>query len=235
VVAVPVVIGSYGVASKIGALIDLLTRSIGTVLIPTFSTTISREKIRDKIGKVYNYSIYFGLLFTTPVIMYIIAFSNTLMPLLFTTSYIGAPFYMSLIAIGILIGIVGAYSGSLMVSYGKVKEVFKYTVISSVIQFAFLILLVPRFYAIGLIISTYIIGSIVGDYLLVRYMRRSLSIKLNANIGRLALANFVLLTIFMLIAMSRLSGVAKLAVGIVALLFVYPVSLALLALCQIMR
>ncbi|MGC8623179.1 MAG: oligosaccharide flippase family protein [Candidatus Micrarchaeia archaeon] len=221
-VATPVIIGSYGVASKIGALIDILTGSIGVVLVPTFSTTLAHTNIKNKIGKVFNYSVYFGLLFAMPIIMYLVAFSNILIPILFTSSYSDASLYMALISIGILIGIVGAYSSSLMVSYGKLKELFKYTAISCAIQLVFILLLVPKFYAVGLILATFILGSIVSDYLLISYMRKSLGIRLGYNIARLIAVNFVLFAIFVPVVISGIGGIPKLAIGIVLLLFVYP-------------
>jgi len=52
----PGVVGLYGVASKIGTYIDLVTGSISAILIPMFSAVIANKEIKERLGKFYNYS-----------------------------------------------------------------------------------------------------------------------------------------------------------------------------------
>ncbi len=221
----PSVVGLYGVASKIGVYIDLVTGSISAVLIPMFSAALVNKKIKDGISKLYSYTIYFGFLFALPIVIYISIFSKALVISVFTSTYIDAPLYIALIGIGILLGLVASYASSLVISAGYVKKVFKFGILASIIQLASFLVLIPFFGVNGLIVSIYYIGSIVGDIFYIRFIRSELRLRLEFNLSRLVAANAVLLLFFIPIAMLGIKATYQLLLGLLVFVFLYPMLL----------
>jgi O-antigen/teichoic acid export membrane protein len=221
----PSAVGLYGMASKIGTYLDLIIGSINIVLIPMFSTAMASNMVKKRIENFYNYSIYFGLLFATPMVIYIVVFANPMIISVFTSTYYSGAVYMALIGIGILLGLVGSYASSLVISAGMIKKVFKYAIIIGATELVSLLILTPMLGILGVIISLYFVGGILSDYLYIMLVRKSLGINFKVGISRLALANFVLMLILLLIAESGIKSTYQLIAGFVAFVFVYPIVL----------
>ena len=161
------VIGSYGVATKVGNFMDIIIGSISLVLIPMFASAYTRKSISKHIGRMYDYSIYFGLLFAMPLIVFVVVFSKSLVSLLVSASYTttlqvisvpllgsvsaGTPLYVVAVGIGILIGIINTFGTALATSKGDVEKVMKYSIIVFIAQMISLIALVPTYGALGVI------------------------------------------------------------------------------------
>lgn len=221
-------VGYYGVASRIGTLIDVVAGSLAVIAIPTFAEAINSRHISDKVGKFFYYSIYFGLLFTTPMIAYVTVFSYPLITTLFSAQYAGATFYMQLIGVGLLLGIFGSFASSLVVSMRKTNIYFKYSLIAGVIEFVSLLILVPffqRFYdsgVTGLIISMLYIGGMATNLLFMNYLRKiGITIKYSKPI-RIVLANIVLAVLLSLLFLVIVNPEFVLVLGLVVALLIYP-------------
>jgi len=223
----PGVVGLYGVASKIGTYIDLVTGSISAILIPMFSAVIANKEIKERLGKFYNYSIYFGLLFAIPIVIYIVVFSNALVISVFTSTYKGASLYMALIGFGILLGLFASYASLLAVSAGYIKKVFEYGIATSVIELLSLLILVPFLSVNGLIIALYYIGGIVADILYLNFIRHVLKIKVQLNLAGIIIANLVLALLLIPIISIDIKATYQLLLGLIAVIFIYPILLGL--------
>ena len=223
----PDIVGLYGVASKIGTYIDLVTGSISAILIPMFSAVIANKAMKETLGKFYNYSIYFGLLFAIPIVIYIVVFSNALVISVFTSTYKGASLYMALIGFGILLGLFASYASSLAVSAGYIKKVFKYGIATSLTELLFLLILIPFLSVNGLIITIYYIGSIVADLLYLNFIRHILKIKVQLNIAGIVISNIILALLLIPIIFIDIKATYQLLLGLIAIIFVYPVLLGL--------
>jgi len=223
----PSVVGLYGVASKIGTYIDLVTGSISAILIPMFSAVIANKEIKERLGKFYNYSIYFGMLFAIPIVIYIVIFSNALVTSVFTSTYKGASLYMALIGFGILLGLFASYASSLAVSAGYIKKVFEYGIATSAIELLSLLILVPLLSVNGLIIAIYYVGGIIADTFYLNFIRRVLKIKIQLNLAGVIAANLALALLFMPILFLNIKATYQLLLGLIAIIFIYPILLGL--------
>ncbi|MGC8710152.1 MAG: oligosaccharide flippase family protein [Candidatus Micrarchaeia archaeon] len=223
----PGAVGLYGMASKIGVYLDLIIGSIGIVLIPMFSVAMASNAIKKRLEGFYNYSIYFGLLFATPLVIYLAIFSNSIIISVFTSTYYSGSIYMALIGIGILLGLIGSYASSLVISAGMIKKVFEYAVVTGVVELAFMLALTPAMGILGVIISLYFVGGILSDYLYVMLVKNSLGIKVKPKVFRLTFANLVLIGVLLPLAISGIKPTYQLIAGFVAVIFVYPMFLGL--------
>jgi O-antigen/teichoic acid export membrane protein len=228
------IIGQYGVAGKVGAVIDVVSGSIGAVLISTFATALGSRKMKKDISNLYNYSVYFGMLLSLPVIIYVTVLSKSIVLAVFGASYSYVILYMPLIAIGILISTIATYSSSLVISIGKTKTVLKYTAIVSAVDIASFIL-IPLFRlfgeyatAIAVIFAMYYIGSFVSMYLYIKYLKNN-GIKISYNrftrLGVASVAFAICLTpLFFLgsMHMPRLDDLAVALLGALAMILLYP-------------
>ncbi|MGC8662647.1 MAG: oligosaccharide flippase family protein [Candidatus Micrarchaeia archaeon] len=224
---VPSIVGLYGIASKIGVYIDLVIGSISAVLIPMFSTAMANDKIKERLGKLYSYTIYFGFLFAVPLVIYISVFSKALITSVFTSSYTGAPVYTALIGIGILLGLAGTYASSLVISAGYVKQVFKFGLISNMAELLSFLVLIPFFGVNGLILSIYYIGSIIGNIFYLRFVKSVLKLRLTVGIYRLFVANAVLLLLLAPISIINIKATYQLLLGFLVFILVYPILLGM--------
>ena len=223
--SLPEVVGSFGVAYRIGMVIVTVITFIGSVLLQMFSSVLAKKGSLQGVGKLYNQSIYFGVLFAAPIAAYLVALSHAFVTSVFP-SYTSAQFYIPLLSISLLLGIISAYASSVVISVGKVKKVLKYSALTAAVQLSLLILLVPFFDAYGIILGLYLSGSLVGNYLYVRYMRRVLHIETSlAKVYKVIAASVALAFLLFPINMLSVSQTAQLFIGVIAGAVLYPILL----------
>ena len=78
------VVGAFGVASKIGSIISIILVSISIALVRLFSSASEHKDRISILGRLYDNSVYFGLLAEAPIAAYLIdfpqAFINSVFP-----------------------------------------------------------------------------------------------------------------------------------------------------------
>ena len=172
------VVGQYGVSLNVGRLIDVVTGSISIVLVPMFSAAYGNKRISKNIGKLFDSSVYFSMLLTIPVIVYISGMSRSIVLSIFGSEYTSVATYMPLLSIGMLLGIFVSYASALLISSGEVKRVFKYTIAIVLAELASLVsvpvfgLLGYYYVPFGVILSLFYIGNIAGLSLYFGYLRK---------------------------------------------------------------
>jgi len=232
-VVLPSFVGQYGVASRVGTLVDFVAGTMTVVLIPMFAEAIHSKQLGPKVGRLFYYSIYFGLLFTAPMIAYITVLSRDFIITVFSASYSTAIIYMQLTAVGLLIGIFGSFATQLLTSMKETRKIFKYTAIVSVVELASLLVLVPLFHfaapqdqilpGIGVILSMLYVGGIATNLLFMRYLQgRGISIKFG-KIARVLAANVVLgVIVYAFGHLLAISPEIILVAGVALSLAIYP-------------
>ncbi|MDE1810716.1 MAG: oligosaccharide flippase family protein [Candidatus Micrarchaeota archaeon] len=151
------IVGNFGVAMRTSTILNLVIDSIGVSMLPLFSSTISSKKISSGITKIFNYSIYVAFLIASPAMFSLAILSKQFTYTVFSGTYSYAPMYISVMAIGILLAIIGAYTSTLLISASKVRKVLKYNAMVAIIQFASIALLIPTLKGIGAVILLFIV------------------------------------------------------------------------------
>lgn len=221
-VALPSLVGQYGVASRIGNQIDIVAYSIGLVLLPMFAEAKYNKKTGREVSKLFSYSIYFGLLFTAPIAIFVTVFSRDIIITLFKATYSGSVLYMRLISIGMLLGIISTYASQLIISTKRQAKILKYTIIIGLIQTLLLLVFVPPFKVTGLIISLLYMGNLVS---LVLYFNYTRGIGIKTNIGQLArlvIANAAVGAVLAPLLLLNWLIPIRAVIGLALLLLLYP-------------
>ncbi len=230
VFALPYAVGNYGIAQKFGKFIELLLVSSTFVLLPTFSSAVSSDKFARKIHSIYSNSIYYSVLLLFPAVAYISSTSVPIVKLLFSSAYATAPFYLSVIAIGTAIGIIGNYAGTLLLGYGAAKRFMKYQILVIVAELLSMLILVPFFGINGLLLSLFAIGPVVLDVAYVYVLKKSFSISLPyAPLAKISLASMLSGIAMLSISVALNSSALAILINFVALLLMYPILLGLLS------
>jgi O-antigen/teichoic acid export membrane protein len=191
VFATTMIVGNYSIASKVGTLISSLTEAIVLSLLPAFATTIA-SRHSHRISKLYNYSVHISLVLVTPLLLTIALLSKPFTFTAFGGGYSIAPLYVSVVSIGVLIGIIGLYTSTLLIGSNKVKEVMKASIAIAAVQILAIFLLVPEFKGIGLVVVMFIITPIVSVALYTREAGRSMGVHLaTKKIFRVILAGLI--------------------------------------------
>ena len=219
-------IGQYGIAMRIGQVIDVMSGAISLVLIPMFSTAFFNRVHIQKIGRMYEGALYYAVLFSAPIVVYASVLSKDIILTVFTAAYSNAVLYMPLVSIGILIGFLGSFASYLLASLGRVEKILKYTILGGIVEFAALLALVPYLHVIGVIVATFYIG---GAVLAALYLRAFSSLKIRLDFRPLmrVILSCLLLAILMLpLAYLSIRPLYIMAIGVVEALVLYPALLA---------
>lgn len=220
--ALPAMVAPFGVAIRVGALISIEMGFVGAVLIQLFANALERTRRPGRLKELYNYSIYFGVLITAPIVMYLVDFPAALVSTVFP-AYGAAVYYIPAIGAGLLLGIIGSYGVSLAISAGDVRKTLKYALVTSAVQFGSMLVLVPFIGAYGIIIGFFLLGSLVSDYLYIRYARDSMHIRTElGSLLRILLASAIVAVIVFPINLINIRPLFQLAAGVIAVIILYP-------------
>ncbi|MDE1865502.1 MAG: oligosaccharide flippase family protein [Candidatus Micrarchaeota archaeon] len=222
------VIGNYGAAFKLGSFGDVIIAACLSVLLPAFSRAVSISRLRGRIEKLFNGSLYYTLLFLLPLLAYLICVSKPLIFLLFSASYVLAPLYFSIIAIGIVAGVAGRYAGTLVVGYGMVKPYAKLTLLVSLAIVLMLLILTPTLNVYGTLIVLFVASPLLFTVAFLAMLKKEFGIKLHlGKPARLVAASLLLGLLLLSIAIVLGDGLAIIALDALATLMLYPPLIAL--------
>ena len=217
------IVGNFGAAYRLGKFIEVLLTSATFVLLPAFSKIISDSKMSAKVSSAFNNSVHLSLLALVPISIYIMATALPAVNLLFSHKYVYAPFYLSVITLGLLITVVGTYAGTLLIGYGDTKKFMKYQLAFVAVEFALIIALVPFIKAAGLLIALFLIGPIALDIMYVYMLSKQLSISMRfGQITRLAVAALALFAVLYAAAYIVHESEIAIAINLVLLVLLYP-------------
>jgi O-antigen/teichoic acid export membrane protein len=180
------VIGNYGTALKGLFVLSVFYGSVVTVLLPTFSEAAKRNLGKAYNEGVFNSSLVYAVFVTFPVLLYFAVFSKPLIYLFVGVAYSLAPLYLTLMALGTVLSILGFLSGSMLIARGYTRKILKYGALSSLLQLFSIIMLVKYlgFGVIGAIASIFFVGSLANSIFFVFAVSRIL--KMRINMGKLA-------------------------------------------------
>ncbi len=216
-------IGNIGITSRTGLVINVIFDSLGFAILPTFSAVISNKKTTKDIGRIYSYTVYLAILLVSPLLFYVIFLSGTLSTTLFGGAYMAAPTYISILSLGLLIGIVGTYGVILLTGAGKVKLVFKYNILVYGLTALFYIALIPLLHALGYAIVAFLIVPILIDIAAITIIRKFFKVDFRTGkLARIVLANIITCVVLILVA-QVISGIPLLVVSAILYLIIYPV------------
>ena len=224
--ALPAVIGNIGVASRTGSLMNIIFDSISFAILPTFSAAMVNKKLVGQIGRIYGYTVYLAILIVSPLLFYMAVFSLPFSYALFGSSYAFAPLYISLLSMGMLIGIAGSCANMLLIGIGKVKLSLKYNVMAYVSTLFLLLIFVPLLGGTGYAIVSFLIAPLLSDILFINKLRKSLKINFRARkligiVAANAIVSVVMLPLYLLF-----NGFLLLALAAVGFGILYPLASA---------
>ena len=225
-------LGNYGAASRGLALLSTIYLSLGSGLLPVFATAKEMFNKPHIINETYNKIIRFTLIIILPVVMYVGALSIPGLSLLVGSQYDSAPLYLTLIAIGTMIGLFGTYINQLFISGGHTRSVMKINFISAIVQLVLMVIIVPYAKVIGAIFVIFFIGNMIEAVMFAKDAQKLFGLKMEFRkllmlyIGNIALG-LVLAALYLgssayVAQLSSLYNAAILVAGLVVLLLVYP-------------
>lgn len=224
------VLGNYNIANSARNAIALFYTTAAVTFLPTLSISMARGAKAGKkggVGLVYDKVLLYSVAVTAPIIAYLGVFARPLINIFISSAFTAAPLYLALMALGTILGLVGIYATNLFAAMGRTSELLRYMLVSTCVQLAALLVLIPMAGAIGSIVAVFFIGSIATDWLLVRGSHARLGIRMRyGKLLRTFACNAVLA--LALAAGFLISGNAlELAYGLLVMAALYPALLAL--------
>ncbi len=225
-------LGNYGAASKGLALLAMLYGTFGSGLLPIFTTAKAME-VGDVVNSTYNKIIHLALIPMLPITIFVGVMAVPGIYLLVGSRFTTAPLYLTLIALGSMIGLFGTYISELLISGGHTKSVMMVNLISAVAQLIFLLILVPYSRVIGAIFAIFFLGNAIEAVFFARYAHNAFGLKLEyKKLLKLYIANIVLGLILLIIYaalnnaiqfnITAAKYIVELASGIVISMLLYP-------------
>lgn len=211
VYASTIIVGNYNAAYEVGNFVGIIFTSATFILLPVFASTFSKKETAANIGKLYNKTIYYTLLFLLPILAYVVGIAQPLMYLLFSKVYSLTPFYFAIIALGTTLGIFGTYAGTVLVGYGDTRKFMLYQLAIVAIEIILLFALTPYLKATGVLISIFLIGPIVLDIIYLKALKKQFSF--NPEVRNLfALMCAAIITFILLYAITNAMNQSKFAI-----------------------
>ena len=220
----PTVIGNIGIASRTSSLMSIIFDSISFAILPAFSAITVNKKLKGQLGRIYGYTVYLAILVVSPLLFYIAIFSLPFSYTLFGSSYASAYLYMSILSMGLLLGIAGSYANTLLIGMGRVKLAFKYNFLVYMATLLLFLVLVPLFGGIGYAITSFLIAPLLIDIVFINKLRRTFAInfrvrKLLGIIGANTIVSLILLLLYF-----AFSGILLLVFAVIGFCILYPLA-----------
>ena len=221
------VVGNIGIATRAGSMMSIIFDSISFAMLPAFSAALVNKKLKTQMGRIYGYTVYAAILVVSPLLFYMAIFSTPFSYTLFGGSYSYAPLYISILSIGLLLGIAGAYANTLMISMGKTSEALKYNSIAYVVVVLLFLLFIPTMGGLGYTVVSFVMMPLIIDGIFITKLRTMLEINLRARkLLGIMVANGVV-SLIALLFYSFFSGIALLAAAGVAFIVLYPLAVVI--------
>ncbi len=226
------ILGNYSAALKGLALTTTLFTTSSSFLVPVFSRAGHGRKSRAARNSSFNKIILYSLLFSMPLIIYIGVMASPGLGILLSSKYSYAPLYLTLIAFGTAISMIGVFLGSLITSEGATRKYLYYSLLSVSIQLASMAVLIPYLNTIGVILSVFIIGSIASNLLFIRLSMRDLKAKLSYGRMHMVLLANLILAIPIYAALLLPGHLLELVAGFTIMLLAYPAIIGIMHLVE---
>ena len=224
----PGLIGNASAATRVGALVSIVFDSISFALLPAFSAALADPKTKNEIGRFYGYVVYLAIALVSPMLLYMTVFSTPFSGLIFGSNYTYAPLFISIISIGLLLGVAGSYASTILISASRVRLVFKYNVAINLIVLLLLVFIVPYFDGIAYITIIYIVSPLIGDFFFIRELSKMFKVKLRFNkFIRLIVAGLITSAVAAVLYLF-LSNALLLAGAVITYILLYPILATLL-------
>lgn len=216
-------VGSYGAAFKLARIFDVVLTSTTFILLPAFTKAISSKSLSNRISSIYDNSVFYMLLITLPILMFLVAASIPITDLLFSHAYSLSYIYFAIISIGITVQVIGSFAGTLIISYGDTKRFMRYQLLIVFTELILLAVLTPFIGVYGAIISLFVIGPIVMNIIYIRSLRSQFGVKLRAGrVARLSIASITLLVVMMTVGRYMHFSYYSILADIIVALLLYP-------------
>ena len=221
---VPSVIGSIGITIRVGSLTSIIFDSISFALLPAFAAVLVNHSIKKNVGQIYSYAVYLAIALVGPLLFYMALLSGPFSILLFGNSYSQTPLYISIMSIGLLIGVAGTYASTLLISAGKTGLVLKYNVAVNFIVLAVVMIFVPSIGSIAYVISIFILSPILMDLLFIRKLSTLFRINIRTSkVLRLIIVDCLITAIAGILYLD-MHGVMLLVMVAILFIVFYPVA-----------
>ena len=223
VYASAVVVGNYSAAFRLGSIFTIVLSSLTFILLASFSKAFSNRNMSRKIEHIYNSSLRYSLVFILPLLAYVMAASAPLTHLLFSHLYTFAPLYLSVIAFGITLGIIGSFAGTLIISYGDTKKFMYYQIAIIAVELALLIILTPLLNVTGTLLAAFVIAPLLSDMVFMFALERQFSIGVDkGKMARTIIPSLLLWLLATLVSAALGQRLLVIAIDAVLILLLYP-------------
>lgn len=216
-------VGNYSAAFRLGSIFTIVLSSLTFILLASFSKAFSSKRLSRMMERIYNSSLHYSLIFILPMLAYLMAASVPLTHLLFSHLYTLAPFYFSVIALGITLGIIGSFAGTLIISYGNTKRFMYYQTAVIAVEFMLLIVLTPMLHATGTLLAAFVIAPLLSDAVFMIALERQFSIRIDTNrLVRITAPSLLLWALATTSSAALGQGYAAIPIDAVLVLLLYP-------------
>ena len=222
------VVGNYGAAYRLGSLFIVILTSVTFILLASFSKAFSKKNLSKSIERIYNASLEYSLVFVLPLLAFLVAVAVPVSRLLFSSAYALAPLYFDVVAFGTVLGIVGSFAGTLIISYGDTRRFMYYQMAVIAVEFILLLALTPLFLARGTLLAVFIIAPLLSNAIYIMALERQFSISINwGKLLRIVLPSLLLWVLAAIISMALHQHLATILMDAALFLLLYPPLMAL--------
>lgn len=146
-------VGLFNASLRLATLLALPLNAIAFLYLPV-ATGLFENALSLDLRQLYESSTKWAFLFTLPLLLIFVLDAKFVVTFLFGKEYVGSAIVLQCLALGFSVQALLGPTGITLVSDGRNKEVFVFTLIGTLSVIALCLILVPRQGAIGAAIST---------------------------------------------------------------------------------
>ncbi|MBQ04089.1 hypothetical protein CL673_05180 [Candidatus Bathyarchaeota archaeon] len=214
-------VGNYQAAMNFPVLIAFFTIPIVTVLFPLFSKIPRSDN--GQLASVYRNAVKYSALITVPVTSVIILLSDSIVQIVYGSSYVNTSSYLKLVCVPfLLIGLGYQINGNLLNGQGKTRPPFISSILVFIVGLPLSLILIPWMGVTGLLI-TMITATLAGVLYILFWIRRNFGFSLDwRSSAKIYLSSAIAFApIYLLLSITKLQDWPQLFLGGAAYAFIY--------------
>jgi O-antigen/teichoic acid export membrane protein len=217
------VLGNYNTAANFTVLLTFLSTPIATVLFPVFAK-LDPKREHELVSSIFASTVKYTALVLVPATMAMMVLSKPMIGTLYgETSFVTAPFYLTLSVMVNLLAIFGYLSlGSFLYGLGETRMAMKLGILTTAFGLPLGMFLIPTYGVLGVIIGNTVSGipsMLWGLHWVWKHYEAKAELRSSAKI--LAASTLAALTSFLVVSLLHAHAFIQLILGVVVFLTVY--------------
>lgn len=205
-------VGHYSAGQRIAQIIFMIPALLSTALFPSFAKLAANK---ERFANALERSILMLLIIAIPMAIGGALLAKDIMYIVYGDQYLAGSLAFAIMALTFVAGFLAPILGNALFALDKEKQLLTYVALGICGNFAFNLLLIPRFGIAGAALSTFLNQVIITIYLS-RKLKQQVTISVQAKMTNISIASLVLFVAVFGLSLLELNAIAIIIAAAIA-------------------